>query len=125
MVVPRGAPDPRMAGGMSWPRWERRRLDQIFRMRRITAAEVGAQEEEKKAERTAWTEKWRKIQRGWAKWMRWRRQFSQEADDYRQQHQDANGGDEGWLLEFGSVRLPRAPADKKPRPKNRNGGADI
>jgi hypothetical protein len=106
MVVPRGAPDPRMAGGMSWPRWERRRLDQIFCAGRITMAEARAQEEERKAERAAWAEKWRKVQRGWAKWVRWRRQSPQMADAYRQQYQDADSGDEKWLLEFGSVRQP-------------------
>ena len=36
LVVPRGAPDPRMAGGMSWPRWERCRLDRLFREGRVT-----------------------------------------------------------------------------------------
>jgi hypothetical protein len=32
IVIPQGAPDPRLAGGLFWPRWERRRLEQVFRI---------------------------------------------------------------------------------------------
>jgi hypothetical protein len=122
VIIPRGANDPHITGGTPWPQWEHRRLGEIFRARCITMAEARAQGEERKAERVAWLERWRKVQRNWAKWMRWRQQIPQEADRYRQQHQDTDGGDEKWLLEFGSLRLPRAPGDRKPRPKNPNAG---
>jgi hypothetical protein len=121
-IIPQGAPDPRVVGGMSWPQWERRRVDQIFRAGRITMAEARAQEEEKKTERTAWQEKWRRAQHGWAKWIRWRRESPQEADDYRRQHQDADGVDQDWLVEFAPARLPRMLAvrrGRKEKPKTR------
>jgi hypothetical protein len=66
MVVPRGAPDLRMAGSMTWPTWERCRLEQVFRTGRITMAEAHAREGKKRAESSAWLEHWRKVQRGWA-----------------------------------------------------------
>ena len=64
MVVPRGATDPRMAGSMPWPTWERRRLEQVFRTGRITMAEAHAREEKERAESSAWLEHWRKVARG-------------------------------------------------------------
>jgi hypothetical protein len=112
MVVPRGTVDPCMVDGMSWRVWEHRRLARIFRTGCATSAETRVREE--KAERSAWLEHWRRLQRGWAKWMRWRQQSPQAADVYRRQHRDAGGGDEKWLLDFTSVRLPRAPSGKKP-----------
>jgi hypothetical protein len=71
LVVPRGAPDPRMAGSMSLPAWERRRLEKVFRAGRITMTEAHARDEKKTAESSAWLKHWRQVQRGWAKWLRW------------------------------------------------------
>ena len=122
MLVSRGAPDPGMVGCMSYPRWERRRLDQIFRAGRITPAEARAHEEEKKAERVAWLEEWRTIQDRWAKWLYWRRQFPQEADDYRRQRQDADGGDRAWLLEL--LRVSRTRRATRSR-KDKSEGVDL
>jgi hypothetical protein len=59
-------------------------------------------------ERAAWLDYWRKLQRGWAKWMRWRRESQVSADAYRHEHQDPFVGDRDWLIQFASLRLPRA-----------------
>jgi hypothetical protein len=108
MVIPRGASDPRMHGALPWSVWQRRRLDRIFAAGRLTALQARRREEDEKAERAAWMERQRVVQHGWAKWMRWRRQSPQMADDYRRQHQDVNGGDEAWLIQFESARGPCA-----------------
>jgi hypothetical protein len=107
-IVPRGALDPCMAGGMSWSAWERLRLDRAFRMSRTAMAEARAREEEERAERAAWREKWRTVAHGWAKWARWRRQSPQMADVYRHDQRDADGGDQDWLVDFASRTVPRA-----------------
>jgi hypothetical protein len=111
MVVPRGAPDPRMAGSMSWPTWERRRLEQVFRTGRITMAEAHAREGKKRAESSAWLEHWRKVQRGWAKWVRWYAVSPQDPEKFRREHED---GQVSWLFELAARRIPmRRSASKK------------
>jgi hypothetical protein len=125
VVVPRGAPDPRMPGGMPWRQWERRRMVRIFRPGRVTMAEVRARAEKEKAERAAWLAHLRKLQRCWAKWMRWRRESQASADAYRQQHQDAGGGDQGWLVQFASLRLPRADARGQESPNAKKKGVAL
>jgi hypothetical protein len=70
-------------------------------------AEVWAREDKEKAERETGLELQRKIRKGWAKWMRWRQRSPKLADDYRRQHQDPDGGEQAWVTEFASVRLPR------------------
>jgi hypothetical protein len=103
MVVPRGATDPRMAGSMPWPTWERRRLEQVFRTGRITMAEAHAREEKERAESSAWLEHWRKVARGWGKWMRWYAVSPRDAEKFRREHED---GQVTWLLELAARRIP-------------------
>jgi hypothetical protein len=111
MVVPRGVPDRRMADGMSWPKWERRRLEQVVRTGRITMAEARAREEKERAENSTWREHWRKVARGWAKWMRWYAVSPRDAEKFRREHED---GQVYWLLELAARRIPmRCSASKK------------
>jgi hypothetical protein len=80
--------------------------------------EVRAREDREKAERDARVELQRKVQRAWARWMRWRLRSPDLADAYRRAHQDSDGGDLGWLPEFASFRIPRAPSGSGiPKPK--------
>jgi hypothetical protein len=88
-------------------------------MGRITTAEARAQEAEKKAERAAWLEKWRKVQRGWAKWMNWRQNAPAEAEQYRRQHED---GRIDWLLEVAARRMPLGKRTMKAEGKKWTGG---
>jgi hypothetical protein len=101
LVVPRGTPDPRMANGVPWPQWERRRLGQIFNMGRTTIAEMRSREEKGKAERAAWQKQWRTVQHGWAKWMHWWLTSPAEAEEYRGKHED---GTIDWLLDLAAQR---------------------
>jgi hypothetical protein len=111
MVVFRGAPDPRMAGSMSWPTWERRRLEQVFRAGRITMAEAHAREEKKTAQSSAWLEHWRKVQHGWVKWLKWYAVSPKDAEEFRREHED---GQVTWLLELAARRISmRRRASKK------------
>ena len=103
MVVLRGTPDRRMAGGMSWPKWERRWLEQVFRTGRSTTVEARAREEKERAESSAWQEQWRKVARGWAKWMRWYGVSPRAADKFRREHED---GQVNWLIELAARRMP-------------------
>jgi hypothetical protein len=100
-----------MADGMSWPTWERRRLERVFRTGRITMAEARAREEKERAESSAWLEHWRKVARGWAKWMRWYAVSPGDAEKFRREHED---GQVNWLLELAARRVPmRRSASKK------------
>jgi hypothetical protein len=117
MVVPRGVPDPRIPIGMSWPRWEARRLEQVFRNGRVTMAEADAQQEKGNAESAAWRDRWRRVQHGWAKWWSWHLRAPADADEYRREHED---GQIGWLLELGAPRTPsggKSAVEKKARGK--------
>jgi hypothetical protein len=62
-----------------------------------------ARAEMEKAERAAWLKKWRKVQRGWARWVRWWRQAPAEAEEYKRQREDGNVE---WLLELAERRTP-------------------
>jgi hypothetical protein len=112
LVVPRGTPDPRMADSLSCPRWERRRLDRVFRDGRITTEQAREREANEQAERVAFLNRWRMASHGWAKWCRWRRRVPVEADKYRREHED---GQIDWLLELAARRTPlgRTIAKKK------------
>jgi hypothetical protein len=110
IVVPRGARDPRMAGGMSWARWARRRLEEAFRTGHVTMAQAEARQEMAKAERAAWLKQWRKVQRGWARWMRWWFKAPADAEEYRDQHED---GRIDWLLDLAAQRTPLGRAKKE------------
>jgi hypothetical protein len=101
LVVPRGVPDPRLAGGMSRPRWERRRLDRLFREGRVTMEQARDRDEKEKAERATWLEQQRQVQHGWAKWMRWRSTARADAEEYRREHED---GRIDWFLELAAQR---------------------
>jgi len=126
MAIPSGAPDPRLpGGGMSWKQWTRRQLDRIFREGWRTADQMATLQAREEAERKTWLEMQRKIQRAWARWMRWRRQSPQMADAYRREHQDADGGDESWLVGFASVRVPRAQIGRQDYEKSKKKGVGL
>jgi hypothetical protein len=93
--------------GTSEAEWHRILINRVF-ARDATAEKAAALLERTQLERKAWIEGQRRIQRGWAKWMRWRTQSPEEADAFRRQHQDADGGDQGWLVDFASRTVPRA-----------------
>jgi hypothetical protein len=119
-VMPRGEPDPIFprCAPHDWDTWSRRRDEQIFA--RARAAKGGKSfseqaqeaEEEKKREhqlRKEWLDRQRLIAHAWARWMRWRQQDPQAADEYRDQHQGADGGDRDWLIAFASQPAPPVP----------------
>jgi hypothetical protein len=93
--------------GTSEMEWRRILADRIFKRRIAPEDRTGFTDREKE-ERKAWIESQRKIQHGWATWMRWRNQSPHLADAYRREHDAPGGGDRDWLIEFASVRVPRA-----------------
>jgi hypothetical protein len=131
-VVPRGTPDPIFPreAARNWETWCRQRDDRIFLRAREgrTPKGVYEQEYEKKEDekreherRKAWLHRQRQIGRGWAKYVYWLERSPQEAQAYRDQHEDEHGA---WLVEIAvspkfRVR-PKASAPvklKRPEPR--------
>jgi hypothetical protein len=111
--------------GTSEMEWRRILADRIFKHRRIAPEDRTAFAVREEEERKAWIQSQRKIQHGWAKWMRWRNQSPHLADAYRRDHQAPGGGDRDWLIEFASVRVPRAPVRRQKPGRAENRGVDI
>jgi hypothetical protein len=122
-VVSRTEPDPSMPpGALEWRVWERRRRLRIFADGKPTRKEAEEQAIAVERDRRQFTDKWRTVAHGWAKWARWRRQAPQEADAYRRQHQDAGGGDQDWLVDFASRAVPRIKSSTRPTKKSAKRG---
>jgi hypothetical protein len=107
-VVPKGTPDPVFSRDAvhERDRWRRQRDDRIFRRAREgrVPQSIYEQEQEKKEEekreqerRKEWLHRQRQIAHGWAKYIYWLERSPQEADAYRQQHEDELGE---WLVEI-------------------------
>jgi hypothetical protein len=138
-VVPRGTPDsifPREAAP-NWEMWCRQRDDRIFLRAREGRAPKGVYEQEyeknedekREHERgKAWLLRRRRIAHGWAKYVYWLELSPQEAQAYRQQHEDERGD---WLVEIAvspkfrvrsKANVPDRLKGRKPRASPRGRG---
>jgi hypothetical protein len=120
-VVPRGAPDPVFPrdAAHDWDTWQRQRDDRMFAEDREARGrkslyeqmqEVAQKEKYERQRRKDWLDRQHKIQRGWAKWMRWRLNAPAEAEQYRREHED---GQVCWLLDLATRSSPLSNTQQK------------
>jgi hypothetical protein len=125
-VVPRGAPDPVFPRGAArgWDAWRRECDDRIFARAREARGsksfyerlrETEEEEKRERLRRKEWLDRQRRIARGWAKWLSWRREAPVDAEKFRREEEDAQAS---WLLALAALRaLPAGESGKKERKK--------
>src|SRR5262249_32759677 len=100
-IVPHGAPDPVLpASATSWEKWNRRRLDRIFRVGQQHTSALNKAEEQN---RRYWWRAQHEAAKTWTAWEAYWRKNPGMANLWRRDHKDETG-DWRWMLQFAEPR---------------------